>query len=285
MISTEKYDYIRKLEIKTKILADSILSGLYRSAFKGSGQDFSDSRLYEDGDDLRRIDSRLSARDNQLYIRQYEEERQINVIIAVDVSNSIAGGENESGKLTYLSDIAATLASIAFYNNDQVGLVLFDSEIVKSIPPRHRQETLLELISAFFEQKQSTGKTDIKAAINYINSIFRQKSVVFFISDFLDDNFSEELRVADEKYDLILIHLIDNLLTNQLPKGIYSIIDSETGKTKIIEIKNSETDIEQNSISNMKEIASDNAVDLIQITPQDSFLNKFEIFMRHRFNY
>lgn len=282
MLSLDKYEYIKQLDIKTKMLASNISAGVYSSAFKGSGQDYFESRVYEQGDDLRRIDSRLSARDNQLYVKIFQEERQIDVLILADISKSMFSGLDKSSKYQSVTEITAMISSIANLNNDRVGLVLFDSEIVKCIPPNLKRETVSEIIAAFAESYQSNHQTNIAKALNYLSSTFKESAVVFLLSDFFDENYLPELKVANEQFDLIMVQIVDEIFNMNIGEGIVTVFDAETGKKQTISISNQAQSFENQALERTKAISMDNSVDLLQVAPSDSFITIFDNFMKYR---
>lgn len=278
----DKYEKIRQLEIKSRLLADTVLAGMYRTAFKGSGQDYRESRPYEQGDDIRRIDSRMSALSNQLFVKTFDEERQINLIIVADVSSSVAIDNFDNTKLQSLAEIAALIAGCAFLNNDKVGLLLFSEVVEKFIPPSRREDTISEVLSPLFSVDFSNKTTNIAKALKYLCSTFREKAVVFLISDFFDANYLNELRIASKQFDLILIQLVDEIIENPIDEGIVLVDDIESGERAIVDFYSDSILATDGFVSQAGQIARKNGIDIVKIAVGENFFPKFVEFMKNR---
>jgi len=200
---------VRKIQIITSRLAKDLLAGAYLSAFKGKGMEFEDVRLYQIGDEVRDIDWKVTARMNQPYVKNFREEREINVTLAVDISGSENFGSTDQLKADFIAEIAALIAFSAIKNNDKVGLILFSDEVEKYIPPKKGVRHVLHLILELLSYSQKSKKTDIGNALEFIGNISRKSGVYFLISDFIDKDFSKEAALIAKKCDLIAISLTD----------------------------------------------------------------------------
>ncbi len=225
---------VRKIEIKTKRLSNHIFSGEYHSSFKGRGMTFSEVRQYQYGDDIRNIDWNVTARYNEPHIKVFEEERELTMLLMVDISASEFFGTNEQFKREVLTEIAATLAFSATQNNDKVGLLLFTDEIELYIPPKKGKSHVLRIIRELIEFKPKSKKTSINNALEYLLGVLKKKAIVFVLSDFVDNNYDQAMRIAGRKHDVTGIRIYDKY-EKELPKlGMLQIVDAETGKTILV---------------------------------------------------
>ena len=230
MDSSDLLKKIRKIEIKAKGLSNHIFSGEYQTAFKGKGMAFSEVREYQNGDDVRAIDWNVTARYNSPYIKIFEEEREMTVILLVDISKSGDFGTTTQSKRDLTTEISAVLAFSAINNNDKVGVIFFSDKIEKFIPPAKGKTHILRIIREVLTLKpQSTG-TNICTAIEYFNNVIKKRSVLFMLSDFMDNGFEKPLRISSKKHDVVAIHILDKR-ERELPQvGILPLKDTETGK-------------------------------------------------------
>ena len=220
---------IRKIEIKTKGITKNIFAGEYQSAFKGRGMEFSEVREYIYGDDIRNIDWNVTARFNEPYIKIFEEERELTVMLLIDVSGSQFFG-SQATKNSIITEISAVLSFSAIQNNDKIGVIFFSDRIEKFIPPQKGRKHILKIIRELLICKPQSKKTDIAVALQYLNSIIKKRSTVFVISDFLSDNYFKPLQIARYKHDVIAIHIYD-IRETLLPKiGRILLKDPETGE-------------------------------------------------------
>jgi uncharacterized protein (DUF58 family) len=220
---------VRKIEIKTKGLTEQIFSGDYQSAFKGQGMSFSEVREYQYGDDVRSIDWNVTARTGVPHIKIFEEERQLTVLLMVDISPSVFTGTHKSNH-ELIAELSAILAFSAIQNNDKVGLLLFAEEIELFIPPAKGKKHILRIIREILYREASSEKTDVGNALQYLNNILHKRSIVFLMSDFFSKDFTKPLNVVSRKHDLIGLH-IRNSFEKQIPfKGIYQLRDAESGQ-------------------------------------------------------
>jgi len=225
---------VRKIEIKTRRLSDHIFSGEYHSSFKGRGMTFSEVRQYQFGDDIRSIDWNVTARYNEPYIKVFEEERELTMMLVVDISGSEAFGTTQQFKRDIITEISATLAFSAIQNNDKVGLVLFSDEIELFIPPKKGKTHVLRIIRELIEFKPKSRKTDLTHALRYFSNVMKKKAIVFILSDFIDTGYDNALKIVGKKHDVTGIRVYDKLETD-LPKlGMVPMRDAETGQIKLV---------------------------------------------------
>jgi len=222
---------IRRIEIKSNKLVDEIFSGEYRSGFRGKGMEFENIRQYIPGDDVRSIDWNVTARQNKTFVKQFCEEREMNIYLLIDMSRSNSFGQ----KKEFIAEISATLAFSATRNNDRVGVVFFTGQVEKLIPSKNGKKHVLSIIESIlnFEPKQSD--TGIINALQYFNRIEKKRSVVFLVSDFLDAGYEKELKVSANRHDLIQIRVVDRA-EEYIPSGaIFTFEDLETGETFVLD--------------------------------------------------
>lgn len=226
---------VRELEIKSKRLASDLFSGEYHSAFKGKGMSFREVREYYPGDDIRFIDWNVSARFGHPYSKVFEEERELTVMLLIDVSASSLFGTTVATKKTISTEIAATLAFSAVNNGDKVGAILYSNKIEKYIPAKKGKQHALYILREMLGSSSEGKATELKTALQYFNNITRQKSIAFILSDFIDGGYEDNLRVAGNKHDIVGIKIYDKM-DMQLPRvGMLRIQDVETGKQKWID--------------------------------------------------
>lgn len=231
---------VRQLDIKSKKLTNHIFFGEYNSAFKGRGMKFKEVREYEEGDDIRFIDWNVSARTNNTYSKLFEEEREISLFLMVDTSASNLFGTNGQSKKTLIAEICATLSLSAVRNNDKVGLLFFSDKIEKFIPSKKGREHGLYLIRELISFKPSSGKTDINNALEYVNNVSKNKhkSILFILSDFVDDNYLDVLRLMARRHEVIGIQVYDPYDSSLPDVGLLEVEDIETGNTVLVDTNN-----------------------------------------------
>lgn len=225
---------VRKIEIKTKRLSNDIFGGEYHSSFKGRGMTFSEVRQYQFGDDVRTIDWNVTARYNEPYVKVFEEERELTMLLMVDVSGSEFFGTTNQFKKDTITEIAATLAFSATQNNDKVGLVLFSDDIELYIPPKKGKSHVLRIIRELIEFKPKSKKTNISVALKFLSSVLKKRAIVFMLSDFMDDDYEKTAKIAAKKHDLTGIRVYDKH-DEEIPNlGMVPMLDSETGKIQYV---------------------------------------------------
>lgn len=225
---------VRKIEIKTRRLSDHIFSGEYHSSFKGRGMTFSEVRQYQYGDDIRNIDWNVTARYNEPYVKVFEEERELTMLLMVDVSGSEYFGTKKQFKRDTLTEIAATLAFSAIQNNDKVGLILFTDTIELYIPPKKGRSHVLRIIRELIEFEPKSTRTNITQALQFLSGVMKKKAIVFMLSDFVDDNYEHALKIVGKKHDLTGIRIYDTHEENIPNLGLIPVLDTETGKTHLV---------------------------------------------------
>lgn len=222
---------VRKIEIKTRRLSDHVFSGEYHTSFKGRGMTFSEVRQYQFGDDVRAIDWNVTARYNEPYVKVFEEERELTMMLMVDCSGSESFGTKNQLKSEIITEIAATLAFSSTQNNDKVGLILFSDEIELFIPPKKGKSHVLRIIRELIEFKPKSKKTDLAQALRFLSSVLKKKAIVFLISDFMVKDYEHTLKIASKKHDLTGIRVFDRR-EEALPNiGMVNMLDAETGET------------------------------------------------------
>lgn len=227
---------VRQIEIKTRGLSNNIFAGQYHSAFKGKGMSFSEVREYQYGDDVRDIDWNVTARQNKPYIKVFEEERELTVMLLIDVSNSLDFGSVKQMKKDMVTEIAATLAFSAIQNNDKIGVIFFSDRIEKFIPPKKGRKHILYIIRELLDFKPESKRTDIKMAVEYLTNVIKKRCVTFMLSDFIDDNdYRNALTIANRKHDIVAIQVYDRRLAELPDVGLMKVRDAETGHEQWID--------------------------------------------------
>ena len=231
---------VRKIEIKTKGLSNQIFSGEYHSAFKGRGMAFSEVREYQPGDEIRTIDWNVTARFNKPYVKVFEEEREMTVMLVVDVSGSEQFGTLEKTKQEQIIEICAVLAFSAIQNNDKVGVIFFTDHVEKFIRPKKGRSHILMIIRELLEFKPQSKGTNIQEALNYFNKVIKKRCTAFLISDFIDQGFENSLKMANSRHDLIALNIYDSR-EDEIPNvGMIQLRDAETNEQRWINTSDSE---------------------------------------------
>ena len=218
---------VRSIEIKTKGLSNHIFAGEYNTAFKGRGMTFSEVREYEIGDDLRTIDWNVTARYNSPFVKVFEEEREITLMLMVDVSSSSSFGTNKRFKRELVSEISAVLAFSAIKNNDKVGVIFFSDKIEKFISPSKGKKHILRIIKEILTFKSTSKKTNIKKALEYFNRVTKKRSICFLLSDFFDSDFFDPIKLSAKRHDLVAVNTLDSRELEIPNVGLLSLQDSE----------------------------------------------------------
>ncbi|MCB0480367.1 MAG: DUF58 domain-containing protein [Flavobacteriales bacterium] len=236
MDAAELLKKVRKIEIKSKGLTNQLFAGEYHSAFKGSGMAFSEVRNYTLGDDIRKIDWNVTARFNHPFIKVFEEERELTVMLLVDVSESGNFGTQVQLKRELITEICAVLSFSAIQNNDKIGLIFFSDKIEKFIPPKKGKSHGLRIIRELLSFEPESKGTNLGEALKFITNAIKKKSTAFLISDFIDQNdFNAALKIANKKHDLIALNIYDER-QNKLPNiGLVPMLDNESGKIRFID--------------------------------------------------
>jgi len=238
MDAKELIKKVRTIEIKTRGLSRQIFAGEYHSAFKGKGMAFSEVREYQFGDPIKDIDWHVTARFNHPYVKVFEEEREMTVVLLVDMSASLKFGTTDKMKNELLAEISAVLAFSAIHNNDKIGVVFFTSQVEKFIPPKKGKKHILRIIREMLNFEPQHSRTDISEALRYLTNALKKRCTAFLISDFRDDNYLDALRIAGKKHDLVGVRLSD-IREETLPNvGLVHMLDPETGQTRWINTSN-----------------------------------------------
>jgi uncharacterized protein (DUF58 family) len=230
METSEIIRKVRRIEIKTRGLSNQIFAGEYHSAFKGRGMTFSEVREYQYGDDVRSIDWNVTARFGHPYIKIFEEERELTVMLLIDVSGSREFGTVSRFKMDVFTEIAATLAFSTIQNNDKVGVIFFSDKIEKFIPPKKGKKHVLHIIREMIDFHPESSQTNLAEALRYFTNAIKKRSTAFVISDFLDQHFEKELTIANRKHDVVAIQVYDIRETELPDVGLIKLKDAETGK-------------------------------------------------------
>jgi uncharacterized protein (DUF58 family) len=235
MDTKELLKKVRKIEIKTRRLSDHIFSGEYHTSFKGRGMTFSEVRQYQYGDDIRNIDWNVTARYNEAHVKVFEEERELTMMLMVDISGSESFGSKNQFKKDIVTEIAATMAFSATQNNDKIGLILFSDQIELYIPPKKGRSHVLRIIRELIEFEPKSLKTDIAQALKFLSSTQKKKAIVFVISDLMSENYEHTLKIAAKKHDITGIRVYD-IREQKMPNiGMVPMIDAETGETQLVD--------------------------------------------------
>ena len=279
MDTKELLKKVRKIEIKSRRLSDNLFGGEYLSTFKGRGMTFSEVRKYEFGDDIRSIDWNVTARYNEPFIKIFEEERELTVMLLVDVSGSEAFATKNKLKKEIITEIAATLAFSALKNNDKVGAILFSDKVELFIPPNKGKSRILRIIRELIEFTPNSIKTNIDSSLRFLLNVIQKKAIVFLLSDFIDDNYEKSLKIASKKFDLTGIRIYD-IKETEIPKiGIVPIIDAESGKLEWVDTNskkvrhNYKTNYDRN-INQFHSLFKKNRAGIIDCRVDESYVKK-----------
>lgn len=287
MIPVELIRKIKKIEIHTKNIVNSVFSGEYHSVFKGQGMEFSEVREYQEGDDIRLIDWNVSARMGDTFVKKYVEERELTIIFAVDASSSGEFGTFEKMKGDIAVELCAVLAFSAIKNNDRVGLIIFTDRIEKFIPPKKGKKHVLRVIRELLYFKPQGKKTDLDNLLEHITKAVKRKSVVFIISDFLDKGYETSLRVANKKHDIIAITVTDPRELEIPDIGFIELEDSETGEIILLDtssdrVRRTFSSSSEALISQRDKLFKSMNVDSINVFSDRSYIDPLIKFFRMR---
>lgn len=277
MDTTELLKKVRRIEIKTRGITQSLFSGEYHSAFKGRGMSFSEVREYQVGDDIRSIDWNVTARFNHPFVKIFEEERELTLILLVDVSGSENFGTQKQLKEDMITELCAVLAFSGLQNNDKIGVIFFTDIIEKFIPPKKGKSHILRIIRELLEFKPKSNKTDITQALKYLTNAIKKKSIAFMISDFMDGDFTDAMKIASRKHDLIALRIYDKR-ERQLPNvGLLKTIDPETGKITWLDTSSKKLRMQYAAAIDKKEkalaeIFRRTGVDTVSIATDESYM-------------
>lgn len=278
---------VRKLEIKTRGLSKQMFSGEYHSAFKGRGMTFSEVRQYFAGDDIRTIDWNVTARTSEAHIKVFEEERELTMMLLVDVSASGNFGTSVQFKRELITELCAILSFSALQNNDKIGVIFFTDKVEKYIPPKKGKSHVLRIIRELIEFQPINSKTDIAEALKYFSDVVKKRSIAFIMSDFISSDFEKPLKIASRKHDTIAMQVYDKRESEIPNLGLVNIKDAETGELSVIDTSskslrdNYKLSWENRQIK-ISRLLNKCKVDLIQIRTDENYIVPLRNFFKTR---
>lgn len=280
---------VRHIEIKTRGLSRNIFAGEYHSAFKGRGMAFSEVREYQYGDDMRDIDWNVTARYNKPFIKIFEEERELTVMLLIDVSESLGFGSKSVLKRDMVAEIAATLAFSAIQNNDKIGVIFFSDKVEKFIPPKKGRKHILFIIREILGFEPDSNGTDLNMVMRYMTNAIKKRCTAFLISDFIDqDDYSKALQIANNKHDVVAIQVFDELSTKLVPVGLMKVRDPETGDERWIDTSSKKVrnqyDLWWRNLQNNKNVAfRQSGVDNVSVSTEGDYVKSLlQLFQKRR---
>jgi uncharacterized protein (DUF58 family) len=285
--TSELLKRVRKIEIKTRSLSKHIFSGEYHSAFKGRGMSFSEVRAYQYGDEVRDIDWNVTARTGEPHIKVFEEERELTIMLLVDVSRSVLFGTHDQWKNEWIAEISAVLGFSALQNNDKVGLILFTDTIEMYIPPKKGRQHLLRIIRELLYFEPSGRKTNINVPLAYLSNVIKKKCIAFVISDFISEQYDVTLRLASKRHDMIGIHVHDPAETSLPHAGLVHVKDAETGKIVLMDTEDESTRHSfalnyAHRLLDFKEQFKRSQSDTMALATDQSYIQELHRFFKHR---
>ena len=287
MDTKELLKKVRKIEIKTKRLSNHIFSGEYHSSFKGRGMTFSEVRQYQYGDDIRNIDWNVTARYNEAHVKVFEEERELTMMLMVDISGSEGFGSKSQFKKDIVTEIAATMAFSATQNNDKIGLILFSDNVELYIPPKKGRSHVLRIIRELIEFEPKSQKTDIAQALKFLSGTQKKKAIVFVISDFMSENYEQTLKIASKKHDITGVRVYD-IREEKIPNlGMVTMLDAETGKFQLVNTGSKSVRMNyekhyQERVNYFKEIFSKSGAGVVNTRVDENYVTKLLGYFKSR---
>ncbi len=286
-IPKELLKKVKQIELSTRNVVNEVFSGEYHSVFKGRGMEFSEVREYQPGDDIRTIDWNVSARMGHPFVKVFEEERELTVMLLVDVSSSGNFGTAKQMKREIAAELSAVLAFSAIRNNDKVGLIIFSDKIEKFIPPRKGKKHVLRVIREILYYKPQDSLTDINVALEYLARVIRRKSIVFLISDFLSENYEKALSVANKRHDIIALSVTDPREVSFPNVGLLELEDAETGESIVIDttsntIRENFSKHSQGEHNELDKLFKSVGIDHINIMTNESYIQPIVKFFKKR---
>lgn len=287
MEAQELFKKVRKIEIKTRGLSKQIFSGEYHSVFKGRGMAFSEVREYQFGDDIRNIDWNVTARFNHPFVKIFEEERELTVMLLIDVSASNQFGTHVQLKQEIITEIAAVLSFSAIQNNDKVGVIFFSDRVEKFIPPKKGSSHILRIIRELIDFKPENQGTNISEALRYLTNVIKKRATAFLISDFMDNGFEKAVQIANHKHDLIAIRVTDQRELTIPKVGLIRVVDAETGKKTWLDTRSASVRKQLNSWAQQKSRELDTlfsrlGVDMVRVNTGDDYIKPLMKLFRKR---
>ena len=288
METSEIIKKVRKIEIKARGLSSNIFAGQYHSAFKGRGMAFSEVREYQFGDDVRDIDWNVTARFHRPYVKVYEEERELTVMLLIDVSGSLDFGTQKQMKRDMVTEIAATIAFSAIQNNDKIGVVFFSDKIEKYIPPKKGRKHILYIIREMLDFQPESKKTDVKQAVEFLSSVQKRRTTAFILSDFyVRNDFLQSMQIANRKHDVVAIQVYDRRARELPDVGLMKVVDAETGFEQYVDtsskrLRDSYSKYWQDRQDKLMETFNKSNVDNVSIATNDDFVKSLMMLFKQR---
>ena len=288
METSEIIKKVRKIEIKARGLSSNIFAGQYHSAFKGRGMAFSEVREYQFGDDVRDIDWNVTARFHRPYVKVFEEERELTVMLLIDVSGSLDFGTQKQMKRDMVTEIAATIAFSAIQNNDKIGVVFFSDKIEKYIPPKKGRKHILYIIREMLDFHPESKRTDVKQAVEFLSSVQKRRTTAFILSDFyVRSDFQQSLQIANRKHDVVAIQVYDQRARELPDVGLMKVVDAETGYEQYVDtsskrLRDSYRKYWQGRQSQLLETFNKSNVDNVSIATSEDFVKALLMLFKQR---
>ena len=287
MNTKELLKKVRKIEIKTRRLSDHIFGGEYHSTFKGRGMTFSEVRQYQYGDDVRNIDWNVTARTNEPHIKVFEEERELTMMLMVDISGSEFFGTEKQFKSEVITEIAATLAFSATQNNDKIGLILFSDIIELYVPPKKGRSHVLRIIRELIEFNPKSRRTNFAEALKFLSSVMKKKAIVFVLSDFITDEYQHTLKIASKRHDVTGIRIYDKHEVTIPNLGMVQMQDEETGKNLLVhtgskKVRANYAKFYQDRVAYYKESFTKSGAGVIDCRVDESYVKKLLGYFKRR---
>ena len=288
METSEIIKKVRKIEIKTRGLSSNIFAGQYHSAFKGRGMAFSEVREYQFGDDVRDIDWNVTARFHRPYVKVFEEERELTVMLLIDVSGSLDFGTQKQMKRDMVTEIAATIAFSAIQNNDKIGVVFFSDRIEKYIPPKKGRKHILYIIREMLDFHPESKRTDVKQAVEFLSSVQKRRTTAFILSDFyVRNDFMQSLQIANRKHDVVAIQVYDQRAKDLPDVGLMRVVDAETGFEQYVDtsskrLRDSYRKYWMNRQTQLLETFNKSNVDNVSIATNEDFVKALMMLFKQR---
>ena len=288
MDALELFKQVRKIEIKTRGLSSNIFAGQYHSAFKGRGMAFSEVREYQVGDDVRDIDWNVTARFRRPFVKVFEEERELTVMLLIDVSGSLDFGTTERTKREMATEMAAILAFSAIQNNDKIGVIFFSDHIEKYIPPKKGRKHILYIIHEMLDFKPESKRTNVAAAIEYLTRVMKRRCIAFVVSDFYAENsFQKELQIANSKHDVVAIQVYDQRAKTLPNVGLMKVKDAETGHEMFIDtasakLRRAHTEYWLERMNTLKTTFAQSNVDWVSVATNEDYVKAMMLLFMQR---
>ena len=288
METSEIIKKVRKIEIKARGLSSNIFAGQYHSAFKGRGMAFSEVREYQFGDDVRDIDWNVTARFHRPYVKVFEEERELTVMLLIDVSGSLDFGPQKQMKRDMVTEIAATIAFSAIQNNDKIGVVFFSDKIEKYIPPKKGRKHILYIIREMLDFQPESKRTDVKQVVEFLSSVQKRRTTAFILSDFyVRNDFMQSLQIANRKHDVVAIQVYDQRAKELPDVGLMKVVDAETGHEQYVDsssrrLRESYRQYWQERQTKLLETFNKSNVDNISIATNEDFVKALMMLFKQR---